>query len=99
MEEMVNAKYDPGEAFREILDEKEQSTLFSKSIQDDFLGKGVNKVGKQQTNHKKQHGQDKSIVKSSVRDGHHGDPSLFQGINKQPSSVIFQTYSEIREKS
>lgn len=57
MEEIVNAKYDQVEAFREILDKQEQSTLFAESVYDDFWGTGLNKAGTEHTDHRKWPGQ------------------------------------------
>ena len=57
MEEILNAKYDQVEAFREILDKQEQSTLFAESVYDDFWGTGLNKAGTEHTDHRKWPGQ------------------------------------------
>lgn len=49
--------YDEVEAFREILDKQEQSTLSATSVYDDFWGICLNKVGTDHTDHpKKWHG-------------------------------------------
>lgn len=96
MEEIVNAKYDQVEAFREILDKQEQSTLFAESVYNDFWGTGLNKAGTELTDHRKWPGQNvlgqifRKIISTQGR-RHHGDPSLFLGIYRQPHSVIFQT--------
>lgn len=57
MEEIVNAKYDQVEAFREILDKQEQSTLFAESVYDDFWRTSLNKAGIEHTDHRKWPGQ------------------------------------------
>lgn len=41
------------EAFREILDKQEQSTLSATSVYDDFWGIGLKKVGTDHTDHPK----------------------------------------------
>lgn len=94
MKEIVNAKYDQVEAFREILDKQEQSTLFAESVYDDFWGSGLSKAGTEHTDHRKWPRQNilgqifRKII-SSRRPA--PDPSLFLGICRQPHSVIFQT--------
>lgn len=94
MKEIVNAKYDQVEAFREILDKQEQSTLFAESVYDDFWVSGLSKAGTEHTDHRKWPRQNilgqifRKIV-SSRRPA--PDPSLFIGICRQPHSVIFQT--------
>lgn len=99
MEEIVNGQYKQVEAFREI-NKQEQSTLFE-SVCDDFWGTNLNKVGTEHTDHRWP-GQNilEQIFRKiwSVREDHHGDPSLFLGICRQPRASYFrhgEFYSEI----
>lgn len=49
----MDAKYDKVEAFREILNKEEQTTLFAESVHDYFWGTGINQVGTEHTDHRK----------------------------------------------